>query len=410
VDAERLRVLADDLTGACDVAAALLPLRHGLVVAGPARWRDPLGAGVDGALVVRNTQSRALAPADAAARVRLALADLAPAPSGVLLKKIDTGLRGPLGAEIDAAMDAIGAELALVVPAIPDAGRTTVDGRQLVDGVPVDETAFARDPDNPVRDARVGAVIEATSRRRAAWVGLDEVRRGGAAAAVASRRAAGARIVVGDAETDADLDHWAATAMDPREPAVLVGSTGLARAVRRRLGAGAETARAAPGPPAGRGGGVLVVCGSAHPVAHAQLRHAAEAGLVRTATIDAHAPAAAVAQASAALRAGRHAALGVPGGPDGCGRDAMLAAVAQAVQAVVARACPRALVLIGGETAFHVLTGLDDSRLWIERVAGPLAVRATLLDGPLAGLPVVNKGGSSGPPERLAELVAEASA
>jgi hypothetical protein len=64
-------------------------------------------------------------------------------------------------------MDAVGAETALVVAAIPEAGRTTVGGRQLVDGVPVDETAFARDPQNPVHDARVAVVIEATSRRRA---------------------------------------------------------------------------------------------------------------------------------------------------------------------------------------------------------------------------------------------------
>jgi uncharacterized protein YgbK (DUF1537 family) len=39
-------------------------------------------------------------------------------------------------------MDAIGASAALVVPAIPDVGRTTV-GRHQLEGVPVHRTAFA---------------------------------------------------------------------------------------------------------------------------------------------------------------------------------------------------------------------------------------------------------------------------
>jgi uncharacterized protein YgbK (DUF1537 family) len=84
--------------------------------------------------------------------------------------------------------------------------------------------------------------------------------------------------------------------------------------------------------------------------------------------------------------------------------------MAEAVAATLARAQPCALVLVGGETAFHVLRALDDPRLWIDRVAAPLAVRSIALDGVLAGIPIVTKGGSSGPPERLAELVAGAAA
>src|SRR5437899_2065390 len=132
-----MRVIADDLTGACDVGAALHALGMPVVIESidaPATDRTN-----DGALLVRNTQSRTLAPVAAVARVRRALADAPRTPDGLVLKKIDTALRGPLGAEIDATIDAVGAALALVLPAIPDAGRTTVGGRQLVDGVPVHE-------------------------------------------------------------------------------------------------------------------------------------------------------------------------------------------------------------------------------------------------------------------------------
>src|SRR5207237_332991 len=108
-----------------------------------------------GAMCVRNTQSRTLAPADAARRVAAALADVGPAWAGLVLKKIDTGLRGPLGAEIDATMDALGVEEAFVLPAIPEVGRTTLAGRQMIGGVPVNETAFACDPHHPIHDASV---------------------------------------------------------------------------------------------------------------------------------------------------------------------------------------------------------------------------------------------------------------
>jgi uncharacterized protein YgbK (DUF1537 family) len=133
---DALRVLADDLTGACDVGAELLPGPGGVVVQSALETRGP--AAPRGAICVRNTQSRTLQPAEAARRVAAALGDVRPGWAGLVLKKIDTGLRGPLGAEIDATMDALGVEEAFVLPAIPEVGRTTLAGRQMIGGVPVD--------------------------------------------------------------------------------------------------------------------------------------------------------------------------------------------------------------------------------------------------------------------------------
>ncbi|TMA37061.1 MAG: four-carbon acid sugar kinase family protein, partial [Deltaproteobacteria bacterium] len=133
-----LRIIADDLTGACDIGAEMLPWPAGVVVQPAAGGSSPAGA-----LGVRNTQSRTLSPAEAASRVSGVLDDLRIGWSGIVLKKIDTGLRGPLGAEIDAAMDVLGASEAFVLPAIPEVGRTTEQGRQMIGGVPVHRTAFA---------------------------------------------------------------------------------------------------------------------------------------------------------------------------------------------------------------------------------------------------------------------------
>src|SRR5207302_7617079 len=230
---DALRVLADDLTGACDVGAELLPGPGGVVVQPALETREPAPKG---AMCVRNTQSRTLAPADAARRVAAVLTDVGPGWAGLVLKKIDTGLRGPLGAEVDAAMDALGVDEAFVLPAIPEVGRTTLAGRQMIGGVPVDETAFARDPHHPIRDASVPAALAATGRRPAAVIDIAAVR-GDLAAAVERARAAGAGVLVFDAETDADLKRAVRTLLLRGRPLLLVGSTGLACALRRVLGA-----------------------------------------------------------------------------------------------------------------------------------------------------------------------------
>ena len=55
-------------------------------------------------------------------------------------KKIDSALRGHPRDELLAAMEAIGATRALVAPAFPAEGRTTVGGRQHIDGVPLESS------------------------------------------------------------------------------------------------------------------------------------------------------------------------------------------------------------------------------------------------------------------------------
>jgi D-threonate/D-erythronate kinase len=352
-------------------------------------------------LVVRNTQSRTLRPADAAQRVRAALGSVAGEPPEMLLKKIDTGLRGPLGAEIDAALDALGARRAFVLPAIPEVGRTTVGGEQRIDGVAVHRTAFARDPHNPVRDGRVTVVIGATARRSTASVGLEAVRRPGGIRAALD--ACDAPIVVLDAETDADLAASVGALLGEPAPLVLVGSTGLARALRAAL-----PPAAAEAVPASRrmGGGVLVVVGSVHSAARAQCTHAEDAGtLAAVIEVAVAGSEAAARQAVRLLGDGRAIALAAPDEVTPGHEGAIGAALRAAAVAALAAARPAGLILVGGETAFHVLAGLGHPPLTVESRPSPLAMQGRIADGPHRGLAVVTKGGSSGEPALLASLV-----
>ncbi|MFN8545915.1 MAG: four-carbon acid sugar kinase family protein [Candidatus Binatia bacterium] len=397
-----LRVIADDLTGACDIGAELLPWPNGVAVVSTAGEGGTRGVAPQ-ALWVRNTQSRTLEPGPAAERVTAALREVTAGWSGIVLKKIDTGLRGQLGAEIDAAMVALGADEAFVLAAIPEVGRTTEGGRQMIGGVPVDQTAFARDPRNPIRDARVASVIEATSRRRAGVVPIDAVRDPARFAETVGRlRAAGASILVCDAQTDDDVERGVRGLLGRGRPLLLVGSTGLARGLRRVLGTERDgrPRSTVPAPPGE--GGILCVVGSAHPASRAQVEHARARGLTEAIVVDATiAPEDAGQAAARQVRAGRTATLLTPADLDGAAGTRLRAAAL----AALARSRPSGMVLVGGETAYDVLDGLGHPPLWIGSRLCPLVVRGHLLAGAYAGLSLVTKGGSAGAPDLLGQIV-----
>ena len=136
-------IIADDLTGAGDagVQFAAAGLRTRTL---RDDWTPESLAGAE--VVVVDTASRGLAAEQAYRRVAAAAARLQAAATQVVYKKIDSTLRGPLGAEIDAVLDACGLNLALVCPAYPANGRTLQDGVLLVGGIPVAETPAAADP------------------------------------------------------------------------------------------------------------------------------------------------------------------------------------------------------------------------------------------------------------------------
>ncbi len=401
-----LRVIADDLTGACDVGAELLPWPGGIAVQPALEHRLPGVYAPAGAetLWVRNTQSRTLSPTDAAQRVTGALGDMGPGWKGLVLKKIDTGLRGQLGAEIDAAMDALGVDEAFVLPAIPEVGRTTQQGRQLIGGVPVHQTAFARDPQNPIRDASVVVALAATGRRRVAVMGLGAVR-GGLGQAVDEAQAGGAQVFVCDGETDADLERAVRSLLLRGRPLLLAGSIGLARALRRVLGTEHGARRRPLGPAPAAGAGVLVVAGSAHPATRAQMERAAARGVIEPLEVGDGDGTAAGLAAARLLRAGRCPALFPPAAPLEGGSGTVLAVLRRAALAALSRGRPGGLALIGGETAYQVLEGLGLPAIWLETRLCPLVVRGRLMSGPYGGLALVTKGGSWGGVDLLGAIV-----
>ena len=118
----RLAVIADDLTGALDASAPFAMRGFVTVVAlSPATLSKALSGGAD--VIGVSTDSREIAPEAARAAVAGVVAQL---PSGMaIFKKVDSRLKGNIGAELDA----IPHGRALVVPAIPAFGRVVQNGQ-----------------------------------------------------------------------------------------------------------------------------------------------------------------------------------------------------------------------------------------------------------------------------------------
>ena len=215
----RVLIVADDLTGAMDSAGPFAAAGvETWVVAVPMRC-DP--ATLKSARVVSvNTDTRHL-PADlAAARVRDIVGHLGASGFDIVVKKIDSTLRGNVVAETMALLDISGRREAVVAAAFPAQGRTVRGGIVHVDGKPLAQTAFAKDALSPPPLAPLQEVFAL------AKPGL-RVQTLTAAPALHG----GADIWVADSEVDADLTGIVTRFADRANDVLMVGSAGLTRAL-----------------------------------------------------------------------------------------------------------------------------------------------------------------------------------
>lgn len=244
-----------------------------------------VGAALDGHPSVHLvTNARALAPGGARTiTVSAARAALTGAPDALVVLRGDSTLRGHLLEEVEAVNSVVTPGRVpplLLVPALPSAGRVTIDGVHLIerDGerTPLHETEYARDGLFAYRDARLLAWAEQRSAglfRSASGreLHLDELRAGGAAVvaeALTELAEVGRPVVLApDAATVGDLELIAAG----YRAAVAGGAHALVRCAPAFAGvlAGTTASGRVPAPLARRG--LLVVCGSYVPATTRQL-------------------------------------------------------------------------------------------------------------------------------------------
>ena len=259
-----LLIIADDFTGALDtgVQFAARGIKTRVVV------------GADAALTHRNadvlvvdTETRHLPAAKAYEAVERLVRRAGHAGFAYLYKKTDSALRGNVGAELAALLNASGSRQLAFLPAFPQMNRVTKNGVQYIDGVPVTESPFGVDPFEPVRHAAVTELLaEQTDLPAAGFLAL----------AADGNVPAANGILIFDAATVEDLRSTGRALLNHGGLRVLAGCAGFGAVLPELLGlGGADVTRPTLDPR------LLVICGSVNAITLAQLDKAEQAGFTR---------------------------------------------------------------------------------------------------------------------------------
>jgi len=389
-------IVADDLTGAADCGIAFAAQGFAtLVTLGEA-------GGVDDADVLAiDADTRAQSPAAAARETARLVGRFGPS-SGALFKKIDSTLRGHVGAEVAAALtawrSATGSGLVVMTPAFPALGRTVHGGRLFVRGVPLENTDFGPGSGRALPSDVPRLLADAGLRTTA--IGLEVLRsEPGHLRTALAARAEGCDALACDAETDDDLRALVVSARALERPLVWAGSAGLARQLSEVMGSG-RSHRRTPGAPVAEGP-ILFVVGSPSDVARAQVAALASEPTVVGVTVSTRTQTwpEPEARLAAALASGKDAVVAIEArGPVDTGDDRPLATALGRFLAPHARRAG-ALVLTGGETARAVLEAIGVSKLWLVGEVEP-GVPLSVADGPVRSA-VITKAGAFGDRETL---------
>lgn len=384
-----LLILADDLTGAADSAARC----HQVGLAARVQVHGERPADTAGVIAI-SSDSRYLSAQAAAERVRTWMRPWQ-GQSVRWYKKIDSTLRGNIGAELVAMLEMLTtpqtAPVAIVAPAFPAQGRGLVDGRLVFAQAPGDGTSLP-------------ALLAEQTGRPIGTLALNHVRAGEETLANVLRRqqAAGYQIVVVDALEEQDLDVIVAATQQAIPNALLCGSAGLVQPLARTVlpdELPVQSATLQPGP-------VLVVVGSGCQRAHEQLEHLHSADLLPGWTLSDSASKPTVAQQI--CEDGLVLQLPPPA-PDtlleGETARRFVAAITEVAAEMIAAIKPCTLLLVGGDTAIHLLErlGIREMVILAELLPGIPLLAGEAADG--RRYQIITKAGNFGEIDTLRQLV-----
>lgn len=417
----RVGIIADDYTGAADTGVQFA--KKGLktsIVRDPKRMGE-IAERVD--VLVIDTESRADPAEVAHAKVASASEEFKKAGVGLMYKKIDSTLRGNIGVELDAALDALNVSAAILCPAYPKTGRTTVRGWHYVNNVLIEDTELADDPESPVKESHIPTLIQGQSRKPVSLIDVSTVAKGvqGVANEVMRHLNQGSQILVVDARSQGDLKVIAQAISALDQPLLVCGSGGLAEELPDAFGLGSE-----------QGARVAVIAGSVSNVTAQQIRRAEKALNVRVIQVDVRRGfvgekerslevsrvveevraafdggrdvVVRFAESQRALEAIREVGRGLSV-EDGEIRRRIGSVLGRITLAIVEDGNLCGLVLTGGETAFNVYKALGVLEVEVEDEVVPGIPLVKIVGGEASGTRVVTKAGAFGDEDALVAAI-----
>jgi uncharacterized protein YgbK (DUF1537 family) len=402
VFAPQIALIADDLTGSLDTGLQFR--KKGLTTVVPLDWNHPWPRAE---ALVLNTHSRNLA-GDLAYRKVFRICRRLKARG--IYKKIDSTMRGNVGKEALAILNAQKIAKAIVVPTVPVMGRAVEGGILRVHGTPLLKTAYARDPFHPLWTSRVASLMEKETGEAVGFIGIQEVRKGPGYLARKIQKTS-ARLLSLDAVFQSDLKIIAQACALLAGQVLPCGSVGLADELNlpfhrkeRKL------KKRAPRRP------LLIISASRNPTTADQIEIARnhsrfpllEPDLDRLTNPRTSGPEAKTAgqRLVEVLSRGEGVILSTTFQKHLPGKETMIPkALGKAAIFLLGELRLGGLVLTGGDLAMGVCERLSSSALRIEEEVLPGIPCSTLMDGPYKGLRTVTKAGGFGEKDALWRII-----
>ena len=278
----KIGVIADDFTGATDIA--------GFLVAGGLTTTQMISvpeadAQVDADAVVISLKSRSNPAADAVADSLAALDWLRARGCAQIYQKycstFDSTAAGNIGPVADALMAALGTDITVICPALPVNGRSVYLGHLFVGQDLLQDSGMRDHPITPMRDSSLIRLMEGQAQGRCGLVDAATVDQGPQAVRdrITALRVEGMRYVVLDAISDA---HLATLGQAVSDMALVTGGSGLGYGIARAVSGGADAQAQDAGAPLA--GPAVVISGSCSVMTNRQV--AAYRALAPTLDVD----------------------------------------------------------------------------------------------------------------------------
>src|SRR3712207_1912317 len=165
-------IVADDLTGSNATCSLLKKI--GLRAASVFQLSSEKMEEMD--VISYSTDSRGITKEEAYERVKRAINVLKRDEILLYNKRIDSTLRGNIGAEIDAMLEQLEEDrIAVVVPSYPDSGRIVVNNIMLVNGTLLENSDAGRDPKTPIHTSCVEELIKKQTKYTSYYFHLEAI-------------------------------------------------------------------------------------------------------------------------------------------------------------------------------------------------------------------------------------------
>lgn len=170
----KLAIIADDLTGANDSGVQLA--YNGLKTS--VLFDIDKDSISEYEAIVFDTDSRSIDRSEAYQKVKAATEFLKESGFKYIFKKLDSTMRGNIGAEIDAVYDVLTPDFMMIAPGYPKNNRKILQSTHYLNEVPLGETEISRDPKTPVTESHLPRLLQEQTKQSIGTITINDLEKG----------------------------------------------------------------------------------------------------------------------------------------------------------------------------------------------------------------------------------------